>query len=114
MAIFKQTCLAITLATLAVSACSGGDGGTGTSDPAGSPPPTGGTPPPPGSPPPPPPTTSSATMLETPEESARFLIQASLGADIETIEANVGADATEWVSSELNKPCTGFLTPILE
>lgn len=53
-------------------------------------------------------------MLETPEESARFLIQASLGADIETIEANVGADATDWVASELNKPCTGFLTPILE
>ncbi|MEM8635342.1 MAG: DUF1800 family protein [Pseudomonadota bacterium] len=108
MAVLKQTFFAVALAALTTVACSGGDGGGTTTPPAGSPPPTGSAPPP-GSPPPP---VSSATMLETSDEVARFLLQGSFGGDIEIIQSMVGTDATTWVSDEFRKPCTRFIQDV--
>ncbi|MEM9669160.1 MAG: DUF1800 domain-containing protein [Pseudomonadota bacterium] len=91
-----------------LTACSGGDSSGTTLD--GSPPPVGGPPPPQGSPPPP---TSSSTVLDSVENASRFLIQASLGADMETIDSLVGTDAADWINNEFRKPCSRFLPPIL-
>jgi len=52
-------------------------------------------------------------MLDTPEAAARFMIQASLGADIEQINGMVGTDAADFLATEFSKPCTNFLTPNL-
>lgn len=51
-------------------------------------------------------------MLETSEDAARFLIQASLGADMESIENLVGDEAEDWIDDQLDETCTDFLDPI--
>lgn len=52
-------------------------------------------------------------MLDSVENASRFLIQASLGADMETIDSLVGTDAADWINNEFRKPCSRFLPPIL-
>ena len=77
-------------------------------------PPVGQQPPPVPPPPPPPPSSSSGTtFLDSPDEVARFLTQATFGADLEQITGMVGTDAIDFVSSEFSRPCTDFLTPVL-
>lgn len=51
--------------------------------------------------------------METPEEAARFMMQASLGASYEKIQAMVDTDATAWLAEEFAKPATDFLAPIV-
>ncbi|MEO0884081.1 MAG: DUF1800 family protein, partial [Pseudomonadota bacterium] len=72
-------------------------------------------PPPPATPPPPPPPTpTAATALSTPEEVSRFLVQASLGEEVATLNAMVGIDAADWLASEFEKPRTELLQPLLD
>jgi len=52
------------------------------------------------------PAESLHTYLETPEEAARFLIQAGFGGTEEEIEALVGTDAADWIAAEMQKPAT--------
>lgn len=90
---------------LTVSACSGGGGG---SDSSPSPTPIG------SSPPPPPPPQKISTDLETPQEAARFMMQASFGASMEELDNLVDTSADSWVANELRKPRTEFLQPTLD
>lgn len=103
---------------LSLAACS--EGGTSeaiaptpeqppTAVPPAAPPP----PPAPPTPPPPPVVVGTTTLLETPEQVSRFLIQASLGEGMQTINDMVGVDATDWVEQQFALPRTEFLQPLL-
>jgi len=100
----KRATAFIATSLLSIAACSDGGGGQSPTPPT--------QPPPPQIAPPPPPT-ASAILLDSPEATTRFLIQASLGADIEQVNSMVGTDAADFVSAEFAKTCTDFLSPIL-
>ena len=96
------------IGALALSGC-GGDSGT-TAPP---PPPSGGGGNGGGTTNPPAPVEKFATELETEAEAARFLIQAGFGANPQTLDIMVGADAASWVEREFGRTRTNLLQPIL-
>ncbi len=91
--------------TLAVSGCSGGGG-----DPNPTPTPT---PPPTGSTPTPTPTPPASSAFTSNTETARFLTQATFGANSQKIDGLTGTSPSEWFVSELAKTPT-LHTPIVQ
>lgn len=102
--LLKQTSLALSVLFFA-AACSGG-GGDSNPTPTPTPPPTGSTPTPTPTPP-----ASSAFTSNT--ETARFLTQATFGANSQKIDGLTGTSPSEWFVSELAKTPT-LHTPIVQ
>ncbi len=85
-------------AMIALISCGGGDSGASTSASTPTPPVS--------SPPPATPVSKPYTNLETREEAARFLMQASFGGTDAQIDALVGTDAADWIATEMGKSAT--------
>ncbi len=112
-----KSLLSALLASSFLVACGGGGGDSSpqslSSTPTSvTPPPTtpsGPAPAPTGPTTPPPTVTKPFTNLETREEAARFLTQASFGGTDAEIDALVGTDAADWIANEMSKPATLML-----
>ncbi|MEL7128481.1 MAG: DUF1800 family protein [Pseudomonadota bacterium] len=96
--------------TLLLAACSGGESSGPAAGPAGPdvPLPVGGPAPVPPAPP------VAMTALDTEEEAARFLQQASVGATMAEIEDAVGDDAEDWLEREFDRSPTLLLPELLQ
>lgn len=49
-------------------------------------------------------TTGVSTVMEDPEDVARFMMKASFGAPMETLENLAGTDAADWISNQMSLP----------
>ena len=90
------------VAAIAIAGCGGSTDGSSTATPTAT-----------ASPPPAAPAAKPFTNLETPEEAARFLIQAGFGGTDAEINALVGTDAADWLAAEMQKPAT-LMLPLMQ